>query len=159
MRDAIRCLDGRRYPEGVTNQPEPRDLLMRAHALHSEGRIDDAIASARQALAADPGYVDAWSYLGTTLVTRKLAFAEGLEALERAYALAPDDAGIVYGLGWSYEFVAYRLQRTAGRPYRDPIELYGKAAALLQRTVDLNPEQGLRDDAADLLASIEARLE
>jgi len=143
----------------VTNEPTPRDLLIRAHALHSEGRIDDAIASARQAIALDPGYVDAWSYLGTTLVTRKLAFADGLEALERAYALAPDDAGIVYGLGWCYEFVAYRLQKMPGRPYRDPIELYRLAAARLQRTIGLNPEQGLRDDADDLLASIEARLE
>jgi tetratricopeptide (TPR) repeat protein len=132
---------------------------MRAHALHSEGQIDEAIASSRQAIAADPGYVDALSYLGTTLVTRKLAFAEGLEALERAYALAPDDAGIVYGLGWSYEFVAYRLQKMPGQPYRDPIELYRLAAGMLQRCIDLNPEQGLRDDAADLLDSIEARLE
>ena len=148
-----------RYPDGVTNEPTARDLLIRAHALHSEGRIDDAIASARQAIALNPGYVDAWSYLGTTLVTRKLAFEEGLAALERAYALAPDDAGIVYGLGWCYEFVAYRLQKAPGEPYRDPIELYRLAAAMLQRCIDLNPEQGLRDDAADLLASIEARLE
>ena len=71
----------------------------------------------------------------------------------------PDDAGIVYGLGWCFEFVAYRLQKMPGRPYRDPIQLYQKAAALLQRCIDLNPEKGLRDDAADLLASIEARLE
>lgn len=132
---------------------------MRAHALHSEGRIDDAIATARRAIELDPAYVDAWSYLGTTLVTRKLRFEDGLAALERAYELAPDDAGIVYGLGWCYEFVAYRLQKTGGQPYRDPIELYQKAAVLLQRCIDLNPEKGLRDDAADLLSSIEARLE
>jgi tetratricopeptide (TPR) repeat protein len=132
---------------------------MRAHALHSEGRIDDAISTVRRALELDPQYVDAWSYLGTTLVTRKLAFAQGLEGLERAYELAPDDAGIVYGLGWCYEFVAYRLQRGPGTPYRDPVELFRLAASMLQRCIDLNPEQGLRDDAEDLLTSIEARLE
>jgi tetratricopeptide (TPR) repeat protein len=149
----------RAYPDGVTGEASPRDLLMRAHALHSEGQIDDAIATALQAIALDETYVDAWSYLGTTLITRKLAFAEGLSALERAYELAPDDAGIVYGLGWCYEFVAYRLEKVPGAPYRDPSELYRMAAAMLQRCIDLNPEQGLRDDATDLLDSIEARLE
>ena len=137
---------------------EARALLMQAHALHSEHRIDDALAAARRAIERRPDYVDAWSYLGTTLITRKLAFAEGLAALEQAESLAPDDAGIVYGLGWCYEFVAYRLERQPA-PYRDPTELYRLAAQKLQRCIDLNPEQGLRDDAADLLAAIEARLE
>lgn len=131
---------------------------MQAHALHAERRIDEALAAARRAIELQPGYVDAWSYLGTTLITRKLAFAEGLAALEQAEALAPDDPGIVYGLGWCYEFVAYRLDRQP-EPYRDPTELYRLAAGRLQRCIDLNPEQGLREDAADLLAAIEARLE
>ena len=133
--------------------------LMQAHHLHSESRIDDAIAAAREAIDAKPDYVDAWSYLGTTLITRKLAFEDGLTALEQAESLAPDDAGIVYGLGWSYEFVAYRLERQAGPPYRDPTELYKLAAAKLQRCIDLDPEPGLREDAEDLRAAIEVRLE
>lgn len=132
---------------------------MRAHELHSSHRIDEAIEAARKAIELDPGYVDAWSYLGTTLVTRKLAFAEGLQALEHAESLAPDDAGIVYGLGWAYEFAAYRLERQAGTPYRDPTELYKLGAAKLQRTIDLNPEQMLRDDAEDLRDAIVVRLE
>ncbi len=138
---------------------EARQHLRKAHALHEQRHIDDAIAAAREAIDAWPEYVDAWSYLGTTLITRRLAFAEGLAALERAYELAPDDAGIVYGLGWCYEFVAYRLQHAGGTPYRDPIELFRLAAAMLQRCIDLNPEKGLREDAEDLLASIESRLE
>ena len=138
---------------------EARALLMQAHQLHSERRIDEAIAAAREAIAVRPDYVDAWSYLGTTLITRKLAFAEGLAALEQAESLAPDDAGIVYGLGWCYEFVAYRLERQAGPPYRDPTELYRLAASKLQRCIDLDPEQGLREDAEDLRAAIEVRLE
>ena len=138
---------------------EAREHLRNAHALHDLRRIDDAIAEARRAIDAWPEYVDAWSYLGTTLITRRLAFAEGLAALERAYELAPDDAGIVYGLGWCYEFVAYRLQYAGGTPYRDPIELYRLAEQMLQRCIDLDPEKGLREDAEDLLASIEARLE
>ncbi len=138
---------------------EARNHLRSAHALHEQRHIDDAIAEARRAIESWPEYVDAWSYLGTTLITRRLAFADGLAALERAYELAPDDAGIVYGLGWCYEFVAYRLQHAGVTPYRDPIELYHLAAQMLQRCIDLNPEKGLREDAEDLLASIEARLE
>ena len=136
-----------------------RERLRRAQELHTEGRIDDAIAEARAALEAGPEFAEAWMYLGNTLVTRKLAFAEGLEALERAAALAPDDAGVAYSLGWCYEFVAYRLEKQATTPYREPMELYRLAARELQRCIDLNPEPGLQEDAQDLLDSVEPRLE
>ena len=139
--------------------PAPQDHLRRAQQLHTQGSIEAAIAEARTALELDPAYVEAWMYLGTTLITRHLAFPEGLAALERAAALAPQDAGVTYSLGWCYEFVAYRLEKAAVTPYRDPIALYRLAAVQLQRCVDLNPEQGLKDDAQDLLDSIEARLE
>jgi tetratricopeptide (TPR) repeat protein len=135
------------------------ELLACAQALHAEGRIDAAIESAREALAADPKYVPALSYLGTTLITRRLAFPEGLEVLERAKELAPDDPGVAYSLGWCYEFVAYRLEKQGRTPYRDPLELYELAVTELQRCIGLQPEDNLREDAEDLLSSIEARLE
>lgn len=134
-----------------------RSLLREAQALHTAGDIARAIETARRALEAWPDFAEAWMYLGTTLVTRRLAFPEGLAALERAAELAPDDPGVQYSLGWCYEFVAYRLSKQSTRPYRDPDELWQKAAEHLQRCIDLNPEQGLREDAEDLLASIEAR--
>jgi tetratricopeptide (TPR) repeat protein len=138
---------------------DARELLQRAQALHGEGRIDEALAAARGAIEAKADYVEAWMYLGTTLITRRLAFAEGLGALERAVELAPNDAGVVYSMGWCYEFVAYRLEKQATKPYREPLELYRLAADCLRRCVELDPEPGLKDDAADLLDSIEARLE
>jgi hypothetical protein len=98
-------------------------------------------------------------YLGTTLITRRLAFAEGLAALERAYEMAPDDPGVAYSMGWCYEFVAYRLEKQATKPYRDPIELYRLAADRLRHCIELDPEQGLKDDAQDLLDSIEPKIE
>lgn len=139
--------------------PEAPDLLKQAQEMHSQGRIAEALETARQALESQPDYVEAWMYYGTTLITRRLVFPEGLEALERAYELAPDDAGVAYSMGWCYEFVAYRLQKQATTPYRDPIELLRLAAERLQHCIDLEPEQGLKDDAQDLLDSIEARLE
>jgi len=139
--------------------PDAAGLLKQAQELHTQGRIDDAMAAARAAIEAQPDFVEAWMYLGTTLLTRRLAFPEGLAALERAFELAPDDPGVVYSLGWCYEFVAYRLEKQATKPYRDPLELYRLAADRLRHCIALDPEQGLKDDAQDLLDSIEARLE
>jgi tetratricopeptide (TPR) repeat protein len=134
-------------------------LLIKAKRLHAEGRIDEALAAAQGAIDAAPAYADAWVYLGTTLVTRRLAFVEGLAALERAVGLAPEDAGVHYSLGWCYEFVAYRLEKQETRPYRDPVELYELAAAHLQRCIGLEPEPGLKEDAQDLLDAVQRRLE
>src|SRR3972149_7049637 len=133
--------------------------LRRAQAFHADGRIDEAIAEARRALALAPDYVNALTYLGTTLVTRRLAYQDGLDLLERAAPLAPDDAGVHYSLGWCYEFVAYRLEKAATTPYRDPLALYELAAAQLQRCIDLDPGIGLKEDAGELLAALRQRLE
>ena len=137
---------------------EATEHLRRAQALHAEGRIDEALGEAQNALSISSGHVDALVYLGTTLVTRKLEFGAGLEALERAAALAPEDPGVNYSLGWCYEFVAYRLEKQATQPYRDPSELYDLAAQRLQHCIDLDPEPGLKEDAEDLLHSILDRL-
>jgi tetratricopeptide (TPR) repeat protein len=138
--------------------PDATELLRQAQEQHSQGHIDQALASARTAIDTQPDYVEAWMYLGTTLITRRLAFADGLAALERASALAPDDPGVAYSMGWCYEFVAYRLEKQATKPYRDPLELYRLAADRLRHCIELDPEQGLKDDAQDLLDSIEARI-
>jgi tetratricopeptide (TPR) repeat protein len=134
-----------------------RDRLRRAQELHAQGRIAEALAEAREAVHLSPDFWEAWMYLGTTLVTRMLRFEDGLRALEKAEELAPGDDGLQYSLGWAYEFVAYRLSKQATRPYRDPEELFGLAMDHLRRCIEITDDQGLREDAQDLLASIEAR--
>jgi len=141
----------------MASEPDARSLLREAWELHARGQIDTALAVARDALRDDAELSDAWTYLGTTLITRKLAYSDGLEALERAYALKPDDPGVNYSLGWCYEFVAYRLSRLGRKPYRDPEELFGLAINHLRRCIELEPEQKLREDAEGLLDSILAR--
>jgi tetratricopeptide (TPR) repeat protein len=143
------------------------DYLKRAQRLHGEGRIDAAIADAKAALQIDADYVPALSYLGTTLITRKLSYAEGLGVLERAKDVAPEDPGVAYSLGWCYEFVAYRLEKLGRTPlrepqggaYRDPLELYELAVGELERCLTLEPEEKLREDAEDLLEATKARIE
>ena len=137
---------------------DAQDFLRRAHQLHSNGDIESALEASRTALDLSSDFVEAWSYMGTTLITRRLEFADGLAALEQALELAPDDAGINYGLGWCYEFVAYRLEKQTQKPYRDPFGLYMLAAERLRRCLDLDPDPGLKADAEDLLNSIDARI-
>lgn len=122
-------------------------------ARHEEGDIAQALAEARRALELAPAFADARSYLGSTLITRKGRYAEGLAELEQALQAAPDDAAICYTLGWCYEFVAHGVSR---RPKRglDAPELYRKAEAYLRRCLTLKPEGKLKDDAKDLLSSI-----
>jgi tetratricopeptide (TPR) repeat protein len=137
--------------EGVD---EARRLLRKAMALHERGDIAGALAEARRALDAAPGFADAHSYLGSTLVQRQGRYAEGLAELERARGLAPDDAAIHYTLGWCYEFVAHGLSRRPSAEGLDPLVLYAKAEQELRRCLELKPEGKLKDDAQDLLASI-----
>jgi tetratricopeptide (TPR) repeat protein len=132
-------------------------------ARHERGDIAGAVAEARRALEAAPGFADAHSYLGSTLVQRQGRYAEGLAELERARELAPDDAAIHYTLGWCYEFVAHRVSRrpqasagaeSAAGGGLDPLVLYAKAEQELRRCLELKPQGKLKDDAQDLLASI-----
>jgi tetratricopeptide (TPR) repeat protein len=130
-----------------------RERLREAMARHARGDIAGALGEAQRALELAPDYADARAYLGSTLVQRAGRYAEGLAELERAKAIAPDDAALLYTLGWCYEFVAHRVSR---RPRKglEPEELYRKAEAHLRRCLELNPEGKLKDDAQDLLSSI-----
>ncbi len=145
-----------------------RQHLRAAMALHEDGDIEGALAAARAALDIAPRFADALSYLGSTLVARAGRYAEGLATLEQAVAAAADDAAIHYTLGWSYEFVAYRVSRrpqhsakggSASAERLDADELYRKAEASLRRCLELGrdarpPNAKLIEDAQDLLSSI-----
>ncbi len=122
-------------------------------ARHERGDIEGALTEARHALDLAPDYADARSYLGSTLVTRKGSYSDGLAELERAREAAPEDTALLYTLGWCYEFVAYRISHRT-EPDLDSQEFYGKAAGYLRRCLELNPQGKLKDDAQDLLSTI-----
>ena len=121
---------------------------------HASGEIGAALASARRAVALDPACCEAHAYLGNTLVARRRRFADGLAALERAAALCPRDAAILYTLGWCREFAANALERPRA-PHQpvaqDAPALYAAATAVLRRALALGPEPGLRGDIEDIL--------
>ncbi len=130
-----------------------REHLRAAMALHEQGDIDGAIAEARKALEMEPDFADALSYLGSTLITRKGQYTEGLAEMEKAVTAAPNDPSIHYTVGWCCEFVSHRLRR---RPVAglDADELYRQAERHLRRCLELGPDGKMRDDAKDLLSSI-----
>jgi len=141
--------------EEARSAERARERLREAMARHERGDIGGALAEARRAIELAPGFADARSYLGSTLVTRRGDYRRGLEELERAAQLAPDDPAVQYTLGWCYEFVAHRIARRRERyPNLDPDELYRKAEQALRRCLELDPPGKLKGDAQDLLASI-----
>ena len=133
---------------------EQRAALREAMRLHAQDEVDAALAAAETLVESVPDFCEAHAYLGNTLVTRKRRFADGLAALERAAALCPRDAGILYTLGWCREFVANALERprTPHQPVeQDAATLYALTTEVMLRALDCDPEPGLRGDIEDIL--------
>ncbi|MFN8639585.1 MAG: hypothetical protein U0360_09055 [Dehalococcoidia bacterium] len=138
------------------NLDAARAKLREALRLHTVERIDDALAAAEDALALDPTLADAHAYIGNTLVTRRRAYPEGIAALERAAALAPQDPTIWFTLGWCQEFAANALAHPRGRRREDPRglvpdDLYGAAMRSMLHARTLDPDEALLGDIEDIL--------
>lgn len=147
------------YAPDMTESDEAHSALQVARQLHTEDRLGEAIVSARRALEIDPDFVEALSYLGNTLVTRKRRYREGLALLERARDLAPVDPYSHYTLGWCYEFAAHELAGLSAPSGVPPVPvLYRLAAAELRSCLCLHPEDDLRNDVEKLLDQITDRL-
>ena len=133
---------------------EARAALRQAMALHSGDDIEGALAAGRRAIELAPDFGEAHAYLGNTLVTRRRRFADGIAAMERAATLLPDDAAVLYTLGWCREFVAHALERPRGahQPVdTDAATLYAQAREALLAALALDPDAGLRGDIEDIL--------
>jgi tetratricopeptide (TPR) repeat protein len=133
--------------------------LRHAMQLHAAGDVEGGLAAARALLATDPGFGEAWAYVGNTLVTRKRQFADGIAALELAVKFCPDDPAVWYTLGWCREFAANALARPKGGRVQsgdqltahDADALYQQAKEAMLHALTLNPEPGLRGDITDIL--------
>ncbi len=70
--------------------PTKEELYDTAIDLFGDGKLDDAIAKYREALAIDAGFVDAWH--GLAMAYNELGrHAEAIEAGKKLCELAPDD--------------------------------------------------------------------
>lgn len=158
---ARECLAPHAYHQNVdepaTIPEEAQHALRAAMTLHSQGEIDAALRATEEVVACWPGYAQALSYLGQTLVTRKRRFADGLAMLDRAVAAGDDDPYIIYTAAWCREFVANALDRPNGA--HQPVapqapELYAQAHRELLRALSLEPDDQLRGDVEDILSVI-----
>lgn len=128
-------------------------------ALHSAGEIDQALEAGRESVALEPAFADGHAYLGNTLVTRKRRFRDGLEAMNRAAELAPDDPAILYTAGWCHEYVANALERPRVRHQavaEDAASLYATARGYFLRALDADPDDQLKGDIEDMLDVVAA---
>lgn len=89
-----------------------------------------AEADLQRALKLDPTQPLALNYLGYSWIDQNLHLRRGLELIEKAVTLKPDDGYIVDSLGWAH----YRLGN------------FGKAAKYLERAVELRPEDPVLND-------------
>ena len=134
--------------------PEAQQALRHAMDLHARGDIDAALAQAAEVIERWPGFAQALSYYGQTLVTRKRRFADGLAVLDRAVEAGGDDPYILYSAAWCREFAANAIERPKGahQPVAEPPRaLYAKAKDELLRALALEPDDKLRGDVEDIL--------
>lgn len=96
------------YSEGLATMPDNISLLY-ARALTAEKieRVDVTFADLKKILKVQPNNTQALNALGYTLVDRTERLEEGLEYIERAHKLQPDDAAILDSMGWAN----YRMGR------------------------------------------------
>jgi len=137
---------------------EARQALRSIMQSHAGGDIDSALAAVREVVAQWPGYAQARSYLGQTLVTRKRKFADGIAELDRAVEVGGDDPYILYSAGWCREFVAHAMATGKGGGHQavegSAEELYASANDLFLRALELDPDDQLLGDIEDMLTVI-----
>jgi arylsulfatase A-like enzyme/Tfp pilus assembly protein PilF len=101
------------------------NLLKRAGQDALEGRHDEAVARVREALAADPEIVEAYTLLGN-VHSRAKRFGEAVAAYRRALARDPENQRATFSLALTY--------KEMGR--------LGDAAAGFERARQLDPRRG-----------------
>jgi tetratricopeptide (TPR) repeat protein len=127
--DAAILFDARRYPEAearlakaTAEFPDDPDLTYDyAMAAEKNGHYDVMEAQLRNLIKTQPDNPQAYNALGYSLADRNLRLQEADKLVEKASALAPDDAFIMDSVGW----VKYRMGDNA-----DAIKLLRKAYSL-----------------------------
>ena len=100
--DATWCFPGRLTDAAVLRvaaDADPGDARARSllgHWTYAAGRRGDALALWRQAVALDPGDVVAWRNIGLAAVNHERDLAAARAAYDRACAVAPGDARLLY---------------------------------------------------------------
>jgi len=89
--------------QALTRLPEQPELLYQAALLADRlDRLDTFEQLLRKLIEIEPGNAHAYNALGYGWLARNLRIAEGMALVQKAYAMAPDDAAIIDSMGWGY---------------------------------------------------------
>ena len=129
------------------------NLLKAAGQAAAEGRLDEAVASAREALAADPEIQEAYLLLGN-FEAKAGRHAEAAEAYRKALALDPENAATAFNLALAHknlgrlEDAEAGFERVRSLDPRDTRSLWQLADIAMQRgrfdQAEVSLEEGLR---------------
>ena len=122
--------------KGLEKLPNHPDLLY-DHAMAAEklDKLDVMEKDLRHLILLKPDNAHAYNALGYTFAERGIRLAEARELVEKAAALAPQDAFIMDSLGWVY----FRLGEHA------------KALELLRHALDLSPDPEIAAHLGEVL--------
>ncbi|MEQ1837047.1 MAG: tetratricopeptide repeat protein [Candidatus Nitrotoga sp.] len=135
--------------QGLKKHPDHPDLLYDAGMVSSQlGKRDVFEKMMRKLIEVSPQNAQAYNALGYDMLDRNERVQEGMQLVEQAYALTPNDAAIIDSMGWGF----YRLGDLV------------KSVAFLRRAYSANPDpeiaahlgevlwvQGLKDEATKIL--------
>jgi len=159
---ALGYVGGSISPRALEDRPrgDPKDKIALYNQLKQagldsvEGRIDEAIGTVRQALAADPDIVEAYLMLGNMNAKAKRD-RESVAAYQRALALDPDNQAAVFALALAHkaagrtEAAEAGFERVLALSPRDSKARYQLADIWMQRGELTRAEAALRRAVAD----------
>ena len=130
------------YGEAVTRFPDDGDLIYdQAMMAEKVNRVDDMERLFRKVIEVKPDHHHAYNALGYSLADRGLRLPEAKQLIEKAVAMAPEDAYIQDSLGW----VEFKMGNTA------------KALEILQSAFDKRPDAEIAAHLGEVLWSSGAR--
>jgi Tfp pilus assembly protein PilF len=122
------------YRKSISIQPTAEAHTFLGWAYRHQGRLDDAIAECRTAIAIDPDYGNPYNDIGAYLIELGRP-DEAIPWLEQATASKRYE---------SYHFPWYNL----GRAYSAK-EMYSRARECFQNSIDIEPGYKLAEEAMD----------
>ncbi|HEU0187569.1 MAG TPA: tetratricopeptide repeat protein [Gallionellaceae bacterium] len=92
--------------KGLEKLPNDTDLLYEAAMVaDKQNKHEHFETLIRKLIKVDPNHAHAYNALGYSFLERNVRVQEGMQLVEKAYQLTPDDAAIIDSMGWGY----YRL--------------------------------------------------
>jgi arylsulfatase A-like enzyme/Tfp pilus assembly protein PilF len=130
------------------------NLMKQAGSSSSEGRVEEAIAKVKQALAEDPEIVEAYMLLGNFLKKGKNP-AEAIAAYKQALARDDEHQGALFALAVAYKDTGRLDEARAG--FERARELDPRNGKVLWQLADLHMRQGQPEKAEGVMQDALAR--